>query len=60
MSEVRLTQVLLQLVRPVWQDSAHLPPEQASPALQVLLQAPQLALAVLVLTQVPAQLVSPC
>ena len=42
MSLLRLTQVPLQLVSPFWQESSHLPALQICPALQVLLQAPQL------------------
>ncbi len=42
MSDVRLTQVPLQLVIPAWQETAHLPAEQTSPALQPLAQPPQL------------------
>ena len=56
---MRLTQVPEQLVNPDWHDTAHLLPEQTSPALQALPQAPQLALSVLVLTHRPAQLNSP-
>ena len=46
-------------VRPVWQVTAHLPPEQTCPALQELPHRPQCLTSVLVLTQVPRQLVSP-
>ena len=48
-----------QLFRPVWQESAHLPPEQASPALQVVPHVPQLTLSWLTLTHSPLQFVSP-
>ena len=48
-----------QLVRPVWQESAHLPALQTWPAAQAVPQVPQLARSVCRLTQVPAQLDSP-
>ena len=41
-SDSRLTQVLLQLVSPLWQESAHLLDEQTSPALHAEPHLPQL------------------
>ena len=49
----------LQSVSPDWQESAHLPAEQTSPALHAVPQAPQFLLSPWTLTQVPLQSVSP-
>jgi hypothetical protein len=58
-SHFRLTQVPLQLVSPVGQDTAQVPLEQTWPAGHVTPHDPQFELSVLRLTQVPLQFVRP-
>jgi hypothetical protein len=54
-----LLQTPLQLVRPAWHESWHVPLEQSWPAGHAIPQAPQFWLSLVSLTHVPEQLVRP-